>query len=126
MLTTIGLDTVLTQPCPSCAVVHQLRVVTTEESTDLEASMCGFFSRCPNTGERVWLVAKRPEGLAGRMWRFGPPDQLEWEPSYDVLAAAPASASLPAAVNPPAPVPSRCRAKSAVTPLLRLAWGCPY
>jgi hypothetical protein len=93
--------------------------------------MLGFFTRCSNTGERIWLVVSVPTGKTGRMTELGPIDDDQWVPevSFEPARAGRFERERSAAGGFGAVPGVRMRARpvgGALPKLLRLAWGCPY
>ena len=138
MIVATEVETVATQACRSCRTTHRVRFSIGSDRSGGAPRMVGFFGRCSNTGERVWYVITVPPLAAGmRPDRFGPIDDDEWAPETSALFE-PASGAFDspgpgaeigrrhAAILNPGIARRGRTGSSSLSPLLRLAWGCPF
>jgi len=135
MSATVEMVTVETLPCRACGRQHRLRLaLVAADPSDQEITL-GFFGRCPDLGQKSWMVIAVPMAADGasRLLRMGPPDQDRWEPddlesirravAVDaVLGRRPSTRPAP---PPPCPRPGDGYRRIPVPDLLRRALGCP-
>ena len=138
MIVATEVETVATQVCPSCRIIHRVRMSIGSDRSSGAPSMVGFFGRCSNTGERVWYVITVPPLAPGmRPDRFGPIDDDEWAPetsglfeptsgAFDSPSPGAEIVRRPAATPKPGMVRRGRTGSTSLSPLLRLAWGCPF
>lgn len=134
LATTIELETMLTQRCPSCGTPHRIRAAIAPDADNASSELVGFFGRCPETGLRAWLVVDVPVRDEGTLVvAFGPPDDDTWEPC-DLEALERTWKSWPEPFCGAAPGPlvnfhpksARTGARSEPARFLRDALGCPF
>lgn len=129
--TAIALETLVTQRCQACGVAHRIRAAIATDADAAPTTAVGFFSRCPETGLKSWLVVEVPGAEEGaRVVAFGPPDDDTWEPldpdelEHAWRAAPEMPSAAPLLSFPPRGIRHGGFRDAAGT--LRQAFGCPF